>query len=204
MVANGGHNICNGLPFNPINPCIKIWFVAQSVNAMNDKNIILVGFMGCGKTTVGKILAARLGKKFIDMDTLIEERTGKAISQIFAENGEPVFRRIERNLVVELAEGSNQVIAAGGGIILNPLNITDFSRSGRVICLMASEEVIFRRVSSSSARPLLENGDKMQKIRQLFASRRPLYESIRDRVDTSDMTPEEVAQTVIRMLTNET
>lgn len=166
---------------------------------MND-NIILVGFMGTGKTTVGKILACRFKKKFIDMDDVLEERAGKAISLIFSEDGEPYFRNMERKLVQELASSRNQVIAAGGGIVLNQDNIADFSRSGRVICLLASENDILRRVSFSVARPLLEKGDKPQSIKKLMEQRRPLYESIHDRVNTSGLTPEEVAEVIMLML----
>lgn len=156
--------------------------------------------MGTGKTTVGRILASQLKKKFIDMDDVLEERAGKAISLIFAEDGEPYFRNMERKLVQELAAGSNQIIAAGGGIVLNPDNIADFSRTGRVICLLASESEILRRVSGSSARPLLEQGDKLLNIKKIMEQRRPLYESIHDRVNTSGLTPEEVAEVIMLML----
>lgn len=165
-----------------------------------NSNIILIGFMGTGKTTVGKILAQELKMRFVDMDAIIEDRAGKSISQIFTEDGEPYFRNMERQLVQELASGGNQVIAAGGGIVLNPDNITDFSRSGRVICLLASENEILRRVSSSTARPLLEKEDKLQGIKKLMEQRRPLYEAIPDRVNTSGLTPEEVAEVIMLML----
>ena len=159
--------------------------------------------MGTGKTTVGKILACRLKKKFIDMDDVLEEQAGKAISLIFSEDGEAYFRNMERKLVQELASGRNQVIAAGGGIVLNPDNIADFSRSGRVICLLASENEILRRVSASTARPLLEKGDKLQSIKKLMEKRRPLYEAIPSRIDTSRLTPEEVAETIMLMVNAE-
>jgi len=134
------------------------------------------------------------------MDELIEERAGKPISLIFSEDGEPFFRNMERSLVQELAGLKNQVIAAGGGIVLNPDNIVDFSRTGKVICLLASEQEIMRRVSGSSARPLLEKGDKFQRIMDLLEKRRPLYEAIPSRIDTSRLTPEEVAETIMLML----
>lgn len=164
------------------------------------ENVILVGFMGTGKTTVGKILAQQLRKTFVDMDKIIEERAGKSISLIFSEDGEPYFRNMERKLVRELAAGNNQVIAAGGGIVLNPDNIGDFNRSGKVICLLASEQEIMRRVSGSTARPLLEKGEKVQRIMDLMAKRRPFYESIPDRVNTSGLTPEEVAEIIMLIL----
>ena len=166
-------------------------------------NVVLVGFMGTGKTTVGKILAGRLRKKFVDMDRLLEERAGKSISRIFAEDGEAHFRSMERALVQELAAGENQVIAAGGGIVLNADNINDFNSSGRVICLLASEAEILRRIVGSTARPLLEKGNKVRRISELMETRRPLYEAIPDRVNTVGLTPEEVAETILLMVNAE-
>jgi len=163
-------------------------------------NIILVGFMGTGKTTVGKLLAQKLNKRLVDMDSVIEQRAGKAISQIFTEEGEPHFRGLERALVQELAAQTGLVIAAGGGVVLNPENVSDFSRSGRVICLLASENEIMRRVSSSNSRPLLEKEDKFQRIKSLLEQRRPLYEKIPDRVDTTRLAPSEVVEVILLML----
>lgn len=163
-------------------------------------NIILVGFMGSGKTTVGKLLAQELKMRFVDMDSIIEERAGKAISLIFEEEGEPRFRAMERELVRELAGQAGLVIAAGGGVVLNPDNISDFSRSGRVICLLASENEILCRVSSSKARPLLEKDDKLQRIKSLMKQRRPLYEKIPDRVNTTGLTPQEVVEIIMLMV----
>lgn len=164
------------------------------------ENVILVGFMGTGKTTVGKLLAQQLNKRFVDMDSIIEERAGKSIGQIFEEYGEPRFREMERALVQELAAKTGMVIATGGGIVLNPDNIGDFSRSGKVICLLASETEIMRRVSASTARPLLGKDDKLRSINNLMEKRRPLYESIPDRVNTSGLTPQEVAEIIMLML----
>lgn len=159
--------------------------------------------MGTGKTTVGKILAEQLRKKFVDMDSELEERTGKSIARIFAEDGEPYFRNMERQLARELAAAKNQVIAAGGGIVLDPDNVRDFSRTGKVICLFAAEEEILRRVSSSTARPLLEKSDKLQNIKNLMEQRRGLYESIPNRINTSGLAPREVAEEVMLILTRD-
>lgn len=163
-------------------------------------NIILVGFMGTGKTTVGKLLAQQLKKRFVDMDAILEDRAGKSISQIFSEDGEPHFRSLERALVQELAAQTGLVVAAGGGIVLNPDNISDFSRTGKVICLLASEQEITRRVSSSNSRPLLENDDKFQRIKSLMEQRQPLYEKITDRVNTTGLTPAEVVEVILLAL----
>ncbi|MDO9542223.1 MAG: shikimate kinase [Kiritimatiellia bacterium] len=173
--------------------------MTSTINA----NVILVGFMGTGKTTVGKLLAQQLKKSFIDMDSIIEERAGKSIGQIFEEDGEPRFREMERALVQELAAKTGLVIAAGGGIVLNPDNISDFNRSGKIICLLASGDEILRRVAGSTARPLLEKGDKHQRILALMEKRRPLYEAIPCRVNTSGLTPREVAEIIMLMVNAE-
>src|SRR5512137_631528 len=99
------------------------------------KNLILVGFMGSGKTAAGKLAARQLGLAFADMDDIIEQRAGSKISEIFAQKGEPYFRQIERELARELAARQGHVIATGGGIVLNPNNLRDLGQSGLVVCL---------------------------------------------------------------------
>ena len=174
---------------------------------MDNLNIILVGFMGTGKTTVGKALAGRLQRDFVDMDVELEARAGKPIPRVFAEDGEPVFRRMERDLVVELSRrpvrhslgdgGSNLVIAAGGGIVLNPENIRDFSATGHVICLKTMPDEILRRVSGFSHRPLLEHGDKIERIRKLLMARQPFYDAIPCQVDTTGKSVADVVADVL-------
>jgi len=162
------------------------------------ENIALVGFMGAGKTTVGRLLADRLGMRFVDMDDMIVEREGKSITRIFAEDGEPHFRSVERSIVVELSSQRGWIIGAGGGIVLNPDNIIDFGRSGRVVCLWAGPETILERVRNDTSRPLLAEGDKLRKIAELLEKRRALYEAIPLRVDTTGKTPAEVADEIVR------
>jgi len=185
-------------------------------------NIILVGFMGTGKTTIGRALADQLKRDFVDMDAELETRAGKPIPRIFAEDGEEVFRRMERDLVVELSRrpvrhlvrrslgkdgslgdgGSNLVIAAGGGIVLNPDNIRDFSATGHVICLMAAPDEILRRVSDSQHRPLLEQGNKAERIRKLLLQRQHFYDAIPCQVDTTGKTIDEVIANVLAQIHN--
>ncbi|HBA83344.1 MAG TPA: shikimate kinase [Verrucomicrobia bacterium] len=162
-------------------------------------NIVLTGFMGTGKSTVGRCLAAKLQRDFLDMDALIEQRAGRKISDIFAQDGEPVFRRLERALVQELSAQTNRVIATGGGVVLNPENIADFSRNGLIVCLTAPPDVILRRVAQETHRPLLEQGEKNERIVRLLESRRALYEAIPHRVDTSTLSPEEVAERILEL-----
>lgn len=164
-------------------------------------NIFLVGFMGTGKSAVGRILARRTKRRFVDMDSEIEQRAGKAISRIFAEDGEPVFRQMERSLAAELSALDNQVVATGGGIVLDPRNIADFDRSGVTVCLHASPEEILRRVSGSNHRPLLEQDDKLNRIVSILKDRRHLYAAIQKRVDTTALSPEQVADAVLALIT---
>ena len=148
------------------------------------RNIVLVGFMGTGKTTVGRLLAEQTGMPLVDIDAMIAERAGKSINEIFAEDGEAHFRTLEREIVKELAARDGQVISTGGGIVLNPDNIADFEKTGLVVCLLASAETVLERVQHDTTRPLLA-GDKEAKILQLLESRKPLYEAIPHKIDTN-------------------
>jgi len=166
---------------------------------MSKTNIILVGFMGTGKSATGHLIAHRLERTLVDMDSMIEDRAGKKISAIFEQEGEHSFRKMERDLVRELAEKRNLVVAAGGGVVINPENIQDFARTGMVVCLHATPTAILSRVQRESHRPLLENGDKEKRILDLLESRRPLYEAIPFQVDTTYLSPEKAADRVIDM-----
>lgn len=163
---------------------------------MPQRNIVLVGFMGTGKTTVGQLLAARLDLAFVDMDHLIEARAGKPISRIFAEDGEPHFRAMERDLSRELAGRAGLVVGCGGGVVLNPANVADYARTGLVVCLTATPEIIFARTAGASHRPLLEEQNRFQRILDLLGKRRALYGAIPNQVDTGLLTPEQVADRI--------
>jgi shikimate kinase len=152
---------------------------------MSIPNLVLVGFMGTGKSAVGRRIAPQLHLEFIDMDDLIESRQGRSISQIFTEQGEPAFRAIERDLAHELAPPQGRVIATGGGVVLNPENLHDFQAGGLVICLKATPEVIFQRVASNRRRPLLNTPNPFQSMVALLEQRRPFYEAIPQSIDTS-------------------
>ncbi|MEE9369628.1 MAG: shikimate kinase [Pontiella sp.] len=163
------------------------------------RNIVLVGFMGTGKTTVGKLLADMTGMPLVDMDELIVERAGKSINEIFSEDGEPHFRTLERTIAQELATQDSQVISTGGGIVLNPDNIVDFEKSGLVVCLLASPDTVLDRVRHDTTRPLLA-GDKEAKILELLESRKPLYEAITHKIDTNGRpSPEPTAKEIIAL-----
>ena len=155
--------------------------------------------MGTGKSTVGRILAQRLAMEFVDMDAVIEARAGKAITRIFAEDGEPAFRALERALVQELAGQQGLVIGTGGGVVLHPDNCTDFARSGLVVCLTAPPNVIFERTKRARHRPLLEEQDRLSRIRELLAKRAPLYAAIPHQIDSASGTPQQVADEILAL-----
>jgi shikimate kinase len=163
---------------------------------MKNKNIILVGFMGTGKTVTGRVLAEQTGLELVDMDAVIEEQQNRAISEIFATDGEAAFRTMERELVQELAQREGLIVSTGGGIVLNPENIADFEKSGLVVCLKASPEMIFQRVEKDASRPLLA-GDKKAQITSILETRQPLYDAIAHCVDTDGLSAEETAKPIL-------
>jgi shikimate kinase len=175
---------------------------ARGFRMTTQRNIYLIGFMGTGKTTTGRILASRLGMRFVDMDDLIVERAGKPVPRIFAEDGEPHFRALERAVAHELSQQAGWVVATGGGVVTNPGNLSDFAASGLTVCLTADPETILRRVAGDTNRPLLSGSrdEKMQKMQALLEKRRALYAAVPHQVDTSRLTPEAVASLVEALL----
>jgi shikimate kinase len=165
---------------------------------MKKQNIILIGFMGTGKTVTGRVLAERTGMALVDMDSMIEERAGRPISGIFAADGEAAFRILERKLVQELSGRTGLVISTGGGIVLNPDNIADFEKTGLVVCLTASPETIFQRLEKDTTRPLL-SGDKKGQIGALLEKRKPLYDAIAHQINGDLLDPEERANAILNL-----
>ncbi len=139
------------------------------------RNVALIGFMGCGKSTVGHFLAQRLGFELMDTDRLIEQQAGRSISEIFATAGEPAFRKLEREVIESLAGRERLVIATGGGVGANPELLASLKRHALVVWLWASPETLWERVRHQSHRPLLQVPDPPARIRQLLAEREPGY-----------------------------
>ena len=161
-------------------------------------NIILTGFMGTGKSSVGKRLAKRLGWRFIDLDRLIEGAARMPVAAIFAQRGEPVFRRLERRCINRVIHGRQQVVATGGGAFVDPQNRTRLKASGPVICLTARPRIILDRVGHRlDARPLLQGKpNPLERIRTLLSQRAKAYVQADITIDTSDLGVDEVVERV--------
>jgi len=174
--------------------------LAPASHGQRIRNVVLFGFMGTGKTVVGKEIARRLDMEFVDMDDVIEEKEGRTISEIFAEKGEKHFRKIESEVVITLSGKEALIIAAGGGVVLNPVNVDALQRSGTGICLTASPEIIYERVKNQSHRPLLMTEDPLERIRSLLEYRTPFYARVEYLIDTSDIPVEGVVEKVLNII----
>ena len=161
------------------------------------KNIVLTGFMGTGKTEVGKLVAQKLGYKLIDVDSEIVKEQKMEITEIFKECGEPGFRKIESDVIRRLSDMDKVIISAGGGAVLRQENMDNFRKKGVIVCLTASPETILKRTSNDSTRPLLQVDDPMKKIKELLELRKPYYEKADIMIDTEGKTPLQVAEEII-------
>ncbi len=161
------------------------------------KNIVLTGFMGTGKTAVGKELTRLLNLKLIDVDTEIEKSEKITINEIFQRFGEPRFREIETEMIKKISQQKNVIISTGGGAVLKQENMDILRENGVIICLMATPETILKRTSNSDERPLLKVENPFEKIKQLLDFRRPYYEKADIMIDTENKTPLQIAEEII-------
>ncbi|MFQ6066038.1 MAG: shikimate kinase [bacterium] len=159
-------------------------------------NIVLTGFMGTGKSLVGKKLAKRLKMSYLDTDELIEKREAAKISRIFQEKGEQYFRTVETKIIKEVSGLDRCVISTGGGAILKAENLVALKRKGVIICLSANPKVILKRTSKSQNRPLLKSKDRERKVFHLLKTRRSFYDKADFEVDTSELTTTEVVERI--------
>jgi 3-dehydroquinate synthase len=167
-----------------------------------EKNIVITGFMGTGKSTVGRLLAARLGRAYVDLDEEIEARFAKPIPRIFAEDGEPVFRVAESQLCRHYAQSTGLVLSTGGGALINPENRAVLGQSGVLICLTATVDAILERVERADNRPLLpgDRDARRGRIRHLLNERRQAYAAIPHQIDTTGLTPEQIVDQITTAL----
>jgi len=165
-------------------------------------NIALIGFMGTGKTAAGQALAGKLDMRFIEMDSLIAQKAGKSIPEIFQQDGEISFRQIEINVTREVARERNSVIACGGGLVLNKINIDRLRENARIVYLTASPGVILKRVlNEEGQRPLLAVDDPLLTIRELLKYRKPFYERAADTtINTSRLDIDAVVKQIMEKI----
>ena len=165
------------------------------------KNIVLTGFMGTGKSSVGRRLAKELGLRFVDMDAVIEKDAGVKIKAIFAGRGEAHFRRLEKETIGKLVSGAfgdGLVVAAGGGAVVNNENRAALRKWAALVCLTASVDVLFRRVTANDDRPLLSVEDKKTEIEKIFSQRQEAYKDCDLTVDTSSIGIDDVVAEIER------
>ena len=165
---------------------------------MNDDrpNLVLTGFMGTGKSTAARLAAQLTGMTLVDTDNLIAKRAGMPIREVFRAKGEPEFRHIEREVCVEVSGRSGQVIATGGGMLVDPVNLAAMMENGVVICLWAPAEELRRRLTGDPSRPLAGDWEAVLEKRQ------SIYEAMPHHIYTEGKTPEQVAKEAVAIWRN--
>ncbi|MBU62124.1 MAG: shikimate kinase [Opitutae bacterium] len=165
----------------------------------NKPNLYLVGFMGTGKSTVGRRVAEKLGFRFIDVDKAIEKEEGLSITELFAQRGEEAFRKLERNFIESGHPDSNCIVSCGGGLSVPEGMPELLKEKGIVVCLWATPEVIYERTKGNSTRPLLNVADPLSSIRKLLEQREPSYRATGILVSTVDRGIAAVSEAVVRI-----
>ena len=166
------------------------------------ENIILIGFMGVGKTSLGKLLASKLGRGFVDLDEKIEHDAQMSIPKIFETYGEKYFRELEKAAVKEVSTRRNIVIATGGGTVKDAENLQLLKDSGIIICLTTDPEEIFRRTEKRGERPVLDGGgnERLETIKKLLAEREQFYAQADCKIDTTEWSPLQIVNKICEKL----
>lgn len=164
------------------------------------KNIFLVGFMGAGKTTVGQVLADKIGYACVDPDQVLEENAGTTISAIFSEFGEDYFRDLESKTLESISAGEKQVIATGGGVVIRDRNWEIMKDAGLTVYLKAPVEVLYERIKDSTSRPLLQVENPLEKARELLDSRENMYQKADLIIDSENLSVTAVAEELVKIL----
>ena len=165
-------------------------------------NIVLIGMRGSGKTVVGKLLAERLGKQFIEMDELIVQRAGLSIPEIVESYGWGKFRDVEEEITCEVAKLDNVVNATGGGVVTREENIRELKKKGKLVWLTVSLDTLLKRIGDDPSRPSLTGRSQREDMEVVLTERSPVYEGAADVIiDTEDKTPEEIAEAIIKIYT---
>lgn len=164
------------------------------------QHIALVGFMGTGKTVVGRRVAEKLGREFLELDEIIEKKEGISIREIFEKKGEPYFRKLERDAVKETVQKKGVIISAGGGAVIDEENFKNLKKDGIIICLEASPDVILERTKALTTRPLLNAPDPKKKIEELLKKRAPYYKKADFCINTDNLTVVQVVDKIMHLL----
>lgn len=165
-----------------------------------NKNIILLGFMGSGKSCTSQKLGDLLKREVVSTDKLIEQKEGKTIADIFKEKGEAYFRQLEREIVSTISSQRNRIVDCGGGVVADPVNIEALRKNGTLIYLSASPEFLYKNIQRTKKRPLLNVENPLAKIRELLAQREKFYQKADIILDTNNKTIDEIAGDVLRAL----
>ena len=167
-------------------------------------NIVLIGFMGTGKTSIGRRISSQLRMRYVDTDEIVERDNRRRISDIFAADGEPVFRELESEAVRKVSKLHNHVISTGGGVVLKEANMTELKRNGIIFCLTATAEEIYKRVGHQTHRPLLQDPDPLTKIQSMLAERQSYYAEADHMISTTGRAFGEIITHIKRMFRKNT
>jgi len=167
------------------------------------KNIALIGFMAVGKSAIGRSLATKLRRRFVDLDRVIERVEGSKVREIFERKGEAYFRQLEKQALEEVFQAENQVIATGGGVVLDDENLKLLREKALLIGLSAEVDVLLARAGVGIKRPLLQGGNRRERVEDLLRQRAPRYAQAHIMIDTSHLTVDQVVKNIIGILAAE-
>ncbi|HEY6999198.1 MAG TPA: shikimate kinase [Candidatus Binatia bacterium] len=175
-------------------------YVTDLVFSAMSRNIALIGFMAVGKSAIGRTLAKKLRRRFVDLDRVIERAEGRKVREIFEHKGEAYFRQLEKQALAEVLEKNNQIIATGGGVILDDQNLQILREKALLIGLSAEMDVLLARAGDATKRPLLQGSHRRERIEDLLRQRAARYAQAHVTIDTSNLTVDQVVKKIMGML----
>jgi shikimate kinase len=167
------------------------------------QNIALIGFMAVGKSAVGRNLAKKLRRRFVDLDRLIEKTAGMKVREIFVRKGEPYFRQLEKQMLAAILQKDKQVISTGGGIIADDENLMLLRDRALLVALTASVDVLLARAGNGSKRPLLKGANRKERVEELLMQRQSRYAQAHVTIDTTELTLDQVVDKIMRLIESE-
>jgi shikimate kinase len=169
-----------------------------------NRNIALTGFMAVGKSAVGRTLAKKLKRRFLDLDKVVEKAEGMKVREIFAQKGQPYFRQREKEALVQVLQHGGQVIATGGGVIMDEDNLRLLRERAFLVCLTASTEALLKRAGNGTKRPLLRRADRKERIAELLSEREAKYAQADAMIDTTHLSIDQVVEKVVELINSAT